>query len=61
MEHGIAMEQMRGKSPSSYVAFGYTELFCIPELRSEFISLLTVCLGTFWCSIKKIEVTYVFN
>ena len=32
------MEQMRGKWASSCVDFGYTELFCIPELSSEFIS-----------------------
>ena len=38
VEHGIAMEQMRGKWASSCVDFGYTELFCIPELTSEFIS-----------------------
>ena len=38
MEHGIAKEQMRGKWASSCVDFGYIELFCIPELTSEFIS-----------------------
>ena len=38
MEHGIAMEQMRGKWASSCVDFGYTDLFCIPDLISEFIS-----------------------
>ena len=38
VEHGIAMEQMRGKWASSCVDFGYTEIFCIPELTSEFIS-----------------------
>ena len=32
------MEQMSGKWASSCVDFGYTELFCIPELTSEFIS-----------------------
>ena len=32
------MEQMRGKWASSCVDFAYTELFCIPELTSEFIS-----------------------
>ena len=37
VEHGIAMEQMRGKWASSYVDFGYTELFCIPDLTSDFI------------------------
>ena len=38
VEHGIAMEQMRGKWASSCVDFGYTDLFCIPDLTSEFIS-----------------------
>ena len=38
VEHGIPLEQMRGKCASSCVDFGYTDLFCIPELRSEFIS-----------------------
>ena len=38
VEHGIAKEQMRGKWASSFVDFGYTELFSIPELTSEFIS-----------------------
>ena len=39
VEHGIAKEPMRGKWASSCVDFGYTELFCIPELTSEFILL----------------------
>ena len=52
------MEQMRGKWASSCVDFGYTDLFCILELTSEFFSFLTVFLGTLWCSIKKIEAPY---
>ena len=47
--------------PSSCVDFGYTDLFCIPDLTSEFISPLTVFLGTLWCSIKKIEAPDAFN
>ena len=58
MEHRIAKEQMRGKWASSIVDFGYTETFCIPELTSEFISFVTVFLGTLCCSIKKIEAPY---
>ena len=61
MEHAIAMEQMRGKWASSCVDFGYTELFCIPELTSEFISSCDRVLGTLWCSIKKIEAPYIFD
>ena len=38
VEHGIAMEQTRGKWASSCVDFGYTNLFCIPELTAEFTS-----------------------
>ena len=45
MEHGIAMEQMRGKWASSCVEFGYTKLCCIPELTSEFVSSCNSVLG----------------
>ena len=45
VEHGIAKEQMRGKWASSCVDFGYTELLCIPELTSEFISSCDSVLG----------------
>ena len=55
------MEQMRGKWASSCVDFGYTELFCIPELTSEFISSCDSVVGDSLCSIKKIEAPYVFN
>ena len=58
VEHRIAKKQMRGKWASSCVDFCYTDLFCIPELTSEFISLVTVFLGTLFCSIKKIEAPY---
>ena len=34
-----------GKWASSYVDFGYTELLCIPELTSEFISSCDSVLG----------------
>ena len=58
MEHGIAMEQMRGKWASSCVDFGYSDLFCIPQLTSESSRLVTVFLGTLWSSIKEIEAPY---
>ena len=45
VEHGIDMEQMSGKWASSCVDFGYTELFCIPELTSDFISSCDSVLG----------------
>ena len=45
VEHGIAKEQMRGKWASTNVGFRYTDLFCIPELTSEFISSCDSVLG----------------
>ena len=45
VEQGIAMEQMRGKWASSCVDFGYTELFSILDLISEFISSSDSVLG----------------
>ena len=61
MEHGIAKEQMRGKWASSCVDFGYTDLFCIPEVHQCLPRFVTVFLETLWCSIKKIEAPYVFD
>ena len=37
-EHGIAMEKMKGKWASSRVDLGYTEIFCIPDMTTVFIS-----------------------
>ena len=45
VEHGVAMQQRRGKWASACDDFGYTELFCIPELTSEFISSCDSVLG----------------
>ena len=45
MEHGIAMEPMKGKWASSQVDLGYTKLFCIPEVTSVFISSSDSVLG----------------
>ena len=45
VEHGIAMEPMRWIWASSCVDFGYTDLFCIPELTSEVISPCDSVLG----------------
>ena len=55
------MEPMKGKWSSSRVDLGYTELFCIPDVTSVFISSCDGVLGTLWCSIKKIEAPYVFD
>ena len=61
VEHGIAMEPMKGKWASSRIDLGYTVLFCIPEVHQCSSRFLTVFLGTLWCSIKKIESPYVFD
>ena len=61
VEHGIAMEPMKGKWSSPRVDLGYTELFCIPEVHQCSSRFVTMFLGTLWCSIKKIEAPYVFD
>ena len=61
VEHGIAVEPMRGKWASTRVDLGYTELFCIPEVIAVFLSSVTVVLGTPWCSIRHIEAPYMFD
>ena len=55
------MEPMKGKWASFRVDLGYTELFCIPELHQCSSRFVTVFLWTLWCSIKKIEVPYMFD
>ena len=55
------MEPMKGKWASSRVDLGYTELFCIPEVHQCSSRFVTVFLRTIWCSIKKIEATYMFD
>ena len=45
VEHGIAMEPMKGKWASSQVDLGYTELFCIPEVTGVFLSSCDSGLG----------------
>ena len=45
VEHGIAMEPMKGKWASSRVDMGYTKLFCIPEGRAVFLSDCDSCPG----------------
>ena len=45
VEHGIAMEQMKGKWASSRVDLGYTKLFCITEVTAVFLSSCDSFLG----------------
>ena len=45
VEHGIAMEPMKGKWASSRVDLGYTELFCIPEVTAGSLSSCDSGLG----------------
>ena len=61
MEHGIALEPMKGKWASSLVDLGYTELFCIPDVHRGSSRFVRVFLGSLWCSIKKIEAPYMFD
>ena len=61
MEHGNAMEPVKGKWASSRVDLGCTELFCIPEVHQCSSHFVTVFLGTLWCSINKIEAHYLFD
>ena len=37
VQHGKAMEPMKGKWDSSRVDLGFTELFCIPEVIAVFL------------------------
>ena len=62
MEHGIVMEIMKGLCSSSRVDLGYIKIFCIPKVTAVCSSrLVTVFLGTLWCSIKQIDAPYVFD
>ena len=61
VEHGIAVEPMKGKWASSRVDLRCTELFCIPEEHQCSSHFVPVFLGTLWCSVKKIESPYVFD
>ena len=61
VEHRKAMEPMKRKWTSSRVDLGFTELFCIPDVHQCSSRFVTVFLGTLWCSIKKINVPYVFD
>ena len=45
VENGIAMEPMKGKWASSRFDLGYTELFCITEVISVFLSSCDSFLG----------------
>ena len=38
VEHEIAMESKKGKWASTRFDFGYTELFCIPEVTAVFLT-----------------------
>ena len=41
------MEPMKGKWASSRFDFGYTELFCIPEVTAVFLSSCDSFLGDY--------------
>ena len=54
VECGMAMEPMQGKCASSGGDFGYTNLFCIPEVTSVFFSSCYTVLGDSLNSIREI-------
>ena len=45
VEHGIAMEPMKGKWSSSRVELWYTDLFCISEVTAAILSSCDSGLG----------------
>ena len=45
LERGVAMQPVQGKSTSSGVDLGYTNVFCIPEVTSVFFSFCDSVLG----------------
>ena len=45
VECGMAIEPMQGKWALSRVDLGYSELFCLPELTSVFLSSCDNVLG----------------
>ena len=61
VEHGIAMEPMKGKLGSSRIDLGYTELFCIPEVTAVFLSSCDSFLGDSLLFHQEIEAPYVFD
>ena len=61
MEHGIAIEIMKGKWASSRVDLGYTELFCIPEVTAVFLSSCDSFLGDSLVFHQYIEAPYEFG
>ena len=61
MEHGIAMEPMKGKWLHLELTWGIPSYFILLTLQQCSSCLVTVFLGTLWCSIKHIEAHYVFD
>ena len=45
VDHGVIMEPMQGKLASSQFDLGHTELFCVPEVISEFFSSCDSVVG----------------
>ena len=44
-DRGMIMEPMQGTLASSPFDLGHTDVFCVPEVTSEFFCLVTVSLG----------------
>ena len=45
MDRGLVMETMQGKLASSQFDLGHTDLFCVPEVTSEFFSSCDSAVG----------------
>ena len=61
VESGMATKPMQGKYASFGIDLGYTNLFCLPEVTSEFFSSCDSLVGDSLESIKQIEAPYVFD
>ena len=57
----MVMEPMQGKLASSQFYLGYTELFCVPEVKSVFFSSCDSVVGDFLEFKEANRVSYVFD
>ena len=61
VEHGIAMEPMKGKWASSRVDLGTLSYFAFLRWHQCSSCFVTVFLVTLWCSFKQIESPFMFD
>ena len=60
-DRGMVMEPMQGKLASSQFHLGHTDLFCVPEVTSEFFSSCDCVVGDAIEFNQAIEAPYVFD